>query len=179
MLINKHLTGKKNKYYQGVIIMFRIFTSVMTVAICSVAFSAEKKAAAPANEPSLTRVNIDTTKSVINWKGTKAFVGDSHVGTVIFSSGALLVDKDKITGGDLTIDMKSIKATDVTDASMNGKLVGHLKSEDFFAAVRKGYLDLAKKNPARVVLLDASLSMSALASQIQSIISHRMNSKKT
>jgi dTMP kinase len=50
------------------------------------------------------------------------------------------------------------------------------ESEDFFAAVRQGYLDLAKKNPARVVLLDASLPMSALASQIQSIILHRMNS---
>ena len=53
------------------------------------------------------------------------------------------------------------------------------ESEDFFAAVRQGYLDLAKKNPARVVLLDASLSMSALASQIQSVILHRMNSRKT
>ncbi|MBY0316370.1 MAG: YceI family protein [Bdellovibrionales bacterium] len=111
--------------------MFRILTSIMTVALCSVAFSAEKNAAP--KESNLTRVNIDTTKSVIKWKGTKAFVGDSHVGTVNFSSGTLFVDKDKITGGDLTIDMKSIKNTDVTDPNMNGKLVGHLNSEDFFA----------------------------------------------
>jgi len=47
------------------------------------------------------------------------------------------------------------------------------ESEEFFAAVRQGYLDLAKKNPARVVLLDASSSVESLSSEIQSIISQR------
>jgi dTMP kinase len=47
------------------------------------------------------------------------------------------------------------------------------ESEEFFAAVRQGYLDLAKKNPARVVLLDASSSVEGLSTEIQSIISQR------
>ena len=47
------------------------------------------------------------------------------------------------------------------------------ENEEFFAAVRQGYLDLAKKNPARIVLLDASSSIESLSTEIQSIISQR------
>ena len=47
------------------------------------------------------------------------------------------------------------------------------ESEEFFAAVRTGYLDLAKKNPARVVLLDASRSVETLSTEIQSILLQR------
>ena len=52
------------------------------------------------------------------------------------------------------------------------------ESEEFFAAVRAGYLELAKKNPARVVLLDASRPVEAVASEIESTISQRMENKK-
>jgi dTMP kinase len=47
------------------------------------------------------------------------------------------------------------------------------ESEEFFAAVRSGYLDLAKKNPGRVVVLDASQPVEALAEEIQSLLSQR------
>lgn len=47
------------------------------------------------------------------------------------------------------------------------------ESEDFFAAVRQGYLDLAKKNPARVVLLDASRPVEGLAQEINHHIMQR------
>ena len=47
------------------------------------------------------------------------------------------------------------------------------ESEEFFAAVRVGYLDLAKKNPSRVVLLDASRSVETLSTEIQSILLQR------
>jgi dTMP kinase len=47
------------------------------------------------------------------------------------------------------------------------------ESEEFFAAVRAGYLDLAKKNPARVVLLDASRSVETLSTEIQSLLLQR------
>ncbi len=75
---------------------------------------------------------IDTTASTLNWTGSKEFIGDKHTGTVALSNGFLTVDGEKITGGEFTIDMTSIKNTDLTDASLNGKLVGHLKSPDFF-----------------------------------------------
>jgi dTMP kinase len=47
------------------------------------------------------------------------------------------------------------------------------ESEEFFGAVRAGYLDLAKKNPARIVLLDASRSVESLSTEIQSLLLQR------
>lgn len=79
------------------------------------------------------QVNIDTASSQVKWKGNKVFVpGDGHHGTVNISKGNLTVDGDKITGGEFTIDMTTIKNEDVKDAGMQGKLIGHLNSADFF-----------------------------------------------
>mgnify|MGYP006268701737 FL=1 len=50
------------------------------------------------------------------------------------------------------------------------------ETEDFFAAVRAGYLDLVKKNPNRVVLLDASRSVETLSTEIQSLLLQRNES---
>lgn len=47
------------------------------------------------------------------------------------------------------------------------------ESEEFFDAVRAGYLKLALENPARIVLIDASRPADALAKEIQVIISQR------
>jgi dTMP kinase len=47
------------------------------------------------------------------------------------------------------------------------------ESEAFFLAVRQGYLDLAKANPERIVLLDASLPAENTASAIKKILSLR------
>lgn len=87
---------------------------------------------------------IDTAASTINWTGGKEFVSDKHSGTVALSNGFLTVDGDKIIGGEFTVDMNSIKNTDVTDPAMNGKLVGHLKSPDFF--------DVANHKDAKFVI---------------------------
>ena len=47
------------------------------------------------------------------------------------------------------------------------------ESEEFFADVRTGYLDLAKKNPTRIVLLDATRSVDSLTAEIHSILLQR------
>lgn len=94
--------------------------------------------AAPAQKP------IDTKSSTVTWTGGKEFVGDSHTGTVAISNGFLTMDGDKITGGEFTIDMNSIQNTDLKDAGMKEKLVGHLKSPDFF--------DVANHKDAKFVI---------------------------
>jgi polyisoprenoid-binding protein YceI len=38
-----------------------------------------------------------------------------------------------LTGGKFVADLTSITNTDLTDKEYNGKLIGHLKSDDFFA----------------------------------------------
>jgi polyisoprenoid-binding protein YceI len=48
-------------------------------------------------------------------------------------SGIFDVTNKTITGGSVEIDMTSILNEDIKDAAMNGRLVGHLRSDDFFS----------------------------------------------
>ncbi len=74
---------------------------------------------------------VDTAKSTVKWLGKK--VAGEHTGTIAIKEGNLVAEKGKITGGKVVIDMQSIVDTDLTDAEWNAKLIGHLKSDDFFS----------------------------------------------
>lgn len=76
--------------------------------------------------------NVVAEKSEVNWNGKK--VTGEHSGTIALQEGELKVAGDQLTGGTLVIDMNTLANTDLTDAEDNGKLVGHLKSDDFFGA---------------------------------------------
>ena len=69
-------------------------------------------------------------KSIVRWSGKK--VGKNHVGKVTLKEGSFTIKGDKFTAGQFVIDMTSIVDEDLTDPSWNAKLIGHLKSEDFF-----------------------------------------------
>lgn len=73
---------------------------------------------------------VDTSKSSVKWLGKK--VTGEHTGNIGIKEGSLEVANGKVTGGKVVIDMNSIVDTDITDAGMNAKLIGHLKSDDFF-----------------------------------------------
>ena len=73
--------------------------------------------------------NVDTTNSVIVWTGYK--VTGKHTGTVKVKNGNLAYDNGVLTGGSFDIDMTSINCTDL-EGEWADKLVGHLKSADFF-----------------------------------------------
>lgn len=75
-------------------------------------------------------LKVDTKTSAFNWIGKK--VTGEHNGTIGIQSGSLVVNAGKLQGGEFTIDMKSIKCLDLTDAGYNAKLVGHLTTPDFF-----------------------------------------------
>jgi polyisoprenoid-binding protein YceI len=77
----------------------------------------------------ITNHSIDTTNSTVVWTASK--VTGTHTGTVKVKSGALKLDQGKLVGGDFTIDMTSIDCTDL-QGEWKDKLVGHLKSADFF-----------------------------------------------
>ncbi len=76
----------------------------------------------------------DVSKSSLTWLAKK--VTGEHAGTVKLADGTLTLDGNKLTGGSFTMDMTSITCTDITDATHNGKLIGHLKSDDFFSVAK-------------------------------------------
>lgn len=72
---------------------------------------------------------VNTATSNIVWKGYK--VTGEHTGNVKVKSGSLTLTDGKLTGGSFEIDMNSITDTDM-QGEWADKLVGHLKSPDFF-----------------------------------------------
>lgn len=90
---------------------------------------------------------VDTQKSSLVWTGKK--IGGEHTGNISLTSGSLQVAKNKLVGGAFEIDMNSITNTDITDAGYNTKLVGHLKSDDFFGVEKhpKASFRITKATP--------------------------------
>lgn len=99
-------------------------------AFAITAQAADKKAAAPA-VPAVEVYKIDTAASTVEWKGIKK-IGSAHTGNIKVQSGEVSVEKNMVKSAQVVVDMKTITNTDVTDATYNKKLVGHLSNEDFF-----------------------------------------------
>lgn len=74
---------------------------------------------------------VDNSLSTIKWTGSK-LVGGGHTGTINLVDGVLHGNESKLVDGKMTIDMKSLLNTDITDKGKSADLVGHLKSPDFF-----------------------------------------------
>lgn len=75
-------------------------------------------------------VNVNKAASSVAWLAKK--VTGEHNGTVGISAGALSVNGNKLVGGNFTIDLKTIKALDITDPGYNQKFISHITSGDFF-----------------------------------------------
>lgn len=91
---------------------------------------------------------VDTEKSVLEWETKK--VGGGHNGTVGIQSGTLKLNKNEISGGSFVIDMNSIVCLDIENAEYNGKLIGHLKSDDFFSTEKFPTATLTIKKVVRL-----------------------------
>ncbi len=99
---------------------------------------------------------IDSENSSVNWKGFKP-TGE-HFGKISISTGFLEIIQDKLVGGSFIFDMNSIVDIDMpADNEYNAKLVGHLKSADFFDVTK---YPTAKFKITNVVEADGKLSIS-------------------
>ncbi len=78
-----------------------------------------------------TDYRLDKSNSTVKWSGKK--VTGEHYGTIDLKSGNMEVDGNKIKSGTFEMDMTTIVNEDLSNESMNKKLVGHLKSDDFFS----------------------------------------------
>lgn len=108
------------------------FFALALLAAASHADAANTKTAKPA--AGLTVMKLDPATSEVKWEGSKKLVKSAHNGLVKVKSGEIQMNGDQLTGGTFEIDMTSITNNDLaSDPKNQGKLIGHLKSEDFFA----------------------------------------------
>ncbi len=68
---------------------------------------------------------VDTTKSKLHWEC-------AHVGTLKFNKGTIITDKKEVKEINLSIDMNSIKNSDIDNDLLQGTLQNVLKSIEFF-----------------------------------------------
>lgn len=74
------------------------------------------------------KANVEKTE--LKWLAKK--VTGQHNGHLMLKSGDLTLQGGKLTSGNFVIDMTTIADDDLKDAGYNQKLVGHIKSDDFF-----------------------------------------------
>jgi polyisoprenoid-binding protein YceI len=112
---------------------------------------------------------INPTTSTLEWEAKK--VTGQHHGTIAFAEGTLSVAHKKITGGKVIVDMNTIVNTDLTDAGYNKKLIGHLKSDDFFGVAKFPQSTLEVKNVVlkadNIYHFTADLTIKGIASPVE------------
>ena len=91
---------------------------------------------------------VNQTSSTVKWTGSKAS-GSSHSGTINISEGKLVFDHGRLVGGEVVIDMNSIKNTDI-EGRKKQRLEMHLKNEDFF---------FVEKYPTAILKIISAASM--------------------
>lgn len=77
----------------------------------------------------IDKQQVDVEASQIKWEGEK--LTGSHYGTIDLKEGYFEMEDDKLVGGEFVADMSTIDVTDL-EGDDKAKLMGHLKSEDFF-----------------------------------------------
>ncbi|QZE15000.1 YceI family protein [Halosquirtibacter laminarini] len=79
-------------------------------------------------------VKVDTKNSNIEWIGKK--IGGQHNGAIQLKEGVLKFKNGNIQSGEFVVDMNTITNTDLDSKTYQDKLVGHLKSDDFFGVAK-------------------------------------------
>jgi polyisoprenoid-binding protein YceI len=77
---------------------------------------------------------VVSEKSEVKWTAKK--VTGEHSGFVKIKEGSLEVQGKQIKGGKFDIDLTTMNVDDLKDPEYNGKLLGHLKSDDFFSVAK-------------------------------------------
>ncbi len=108
---------------------------------------------------------IDTEASKVEWIGSK-ITGKTHAGAVSLLSGGLQLTDGKISAGKFAIDMTTITCSDIEDPKWNGKLVSHLKNEDFFAVDKFGTATVSIKSADANGNITADLTIKGKTSEV-------------
>lgn len=127
--------------------------------------------------PKPISLKVNAAESKVEWFASK--VTGKHNGTVGVKSGTLDFDGEKLKAAKIEIDMTTMAVTDL-QGEWGGKLLGHLKSDDFFSVekfntstliVKKAEViapgkynivaDLTIKGIVKEVIFDANINQAA------------------
>lgn len=107
-----------------------IMTKKITLGFIATAIATAFAFTTP-KEKTATTYSVDTKTTSAAWLAKK--VTGQHNGKLNIANGTVISNGTTITGGTFEFDMKSITCEDLTDKEWNDKLIGHLKSDDFFS----------------------------------------------
>jgi polyisoprenoid-binding protein YceI len=93
---------------------------------------------------------IDVAGSQLKWTGYHLAKSYEHTGYVKIKSGQFSTDGEKITSGNIVIDMTTLTNIDLTKEKDNAKLVKHLKSDDFFGVDKNPEAKIVIKNSEKI-----------------------------
>jgi len=111
----------------------------LTMSVLSVAFAFAAIAGGEVEKENVMTISAD--QSTISWYGEK--VTGSHNGAVDVRQGNIVLDADgNLKSAYVQADMQTIVNHDLEDADTNAKLVGHLKSDDFFGVEKFPYAEI-------------------------------------
>jgi polyisoprenoid-binding protein YceI len=114
---------------------------------------------------------VDPAKSSLKWHAEK--VTGKHDGTVKVLGGTISLEGTNVIGGTVDVDMTSIDDVDM-QGEYHDKLVGHLKSDDFFGVatfpkatlVIKKVVPIADKKGAENNTITADLTIKGITKEI-------------
>jgi len=134
MVVFQPISTRKIKMKKALLI-FTVSAGVL-LASCGNPSSNETVDAADAGETAEATAesvtyNVNLDESSVNWKGAKVIDG-SHTGTIAITAASISTKDGAIEAGNFTLDMNSIAETNNDDEEGVSKLIGHLKSGDFF-----------------------------------------------
>lgn len=139
------------------------FAALFALAACNNAPKGDKATITDkkeASDASGQTYVLDTAASKVRFTGHG--VGHNHTGTFKLSGGTVAVAGNQVTGGDFTINIKSMELDDKGDM-IDKKLKPHLMSGDFFDAEKFGTarFEITKVEPYKSDGKDTSIVQGA------------------
>jgi polyisoprenoid-binding protein YceI len=111
--------------------MKKMYFALMALATVSLASCGGAEKSPAEEETKQITYNLDADATSLKWEGKYVSDGHTHNGTVKITEGTVVYDGDAFKSGTFKVDLNTIENDDLPDAE-KGKLVGHLKSGDFF-----------------------------------------------
>lgn len=114
---------------------------------------------------------LSPEESELNWYSKKILADTKHNGTVLIKAGYITMADDELTGGEISIDMSTVKDKDMEGKPSAQTLEKHLMSEDFF--------DVAKYPTANFVIKTVSKKKIDNGEEIYSLVGDMRVKDKT